>query len=220
MSARAQARAAVAATSRRLADEGLLIGTAGNVSLAFVGETGTEVALTATGIVLRDATEEQVSIIDLAGRKLAGDLAVTSEVDLHLGILRTRGSGAVVHTHSSAATALSLVADELPCIHYQLLALGGAVPVVPFTVFGTPELADRVRASMAGRQAAILANHGTVAYGADLVQATDHALLLEWAAELYLRAAAVGPPRALTQAEQDAVSEYMARIRYGAPRRA
>lgn len=220
MSARARAREAVAATSRRLAAEGLLIGTAGNVSLAFDGPNGTEVALTATGIVLRDATAEQVSVVDLAGHRLDGELAVTSEVELHLGILRQRGAGAVVHTHSSAAVALSLVADELPCIHYQLLALGGTVRVVPFTVFGTRELADRVAAAMAGRQAAILANHGTVAFGADLAHATDHALLLEWAADLYLRAAAVGPPRALTQAQQDAVGEFMARIGYGAPRQA
>lgn len=218
MSARAQARAAVAAASRRLAVEGLLIGTAGNVSLAFEGDTGTEVALTATGTVLREVTADQVSVVDFAGRRLAGDLAVTSEIELHLGILRERGAGAVVHTHSPAATALSLVADELPCIHYQLLALGGTVRVVPFTVFGTQELADRVRTAMTGRQAAILANHGTVAFGADLAQATEHALLLEWAADLHLRAAAVGRPRALTAAQQQEVREFMARTGYGAPR--
>lgn len=220
MTSRAQAREGVAEAGRRLADEGLLIGTAGNVSLAFHGPTGLEVALTATGAVLRDATAEQVSVVDLAGRHLEGDLAVTSEAELHLRLLRARGEGAVVHTHSSAATALSLVADELPGIHYQLLALGGAVPVVPFAVFGTQELADRVATAMAGRQAAILANHGTVAYGADLARATEHALLLEWAADLYLRAAAVGPPRALTTAQLDAVGEFMTRTKYGAPRQA
>lgn len=216
MTTRDQARSAVAAASRRLASEGLLIGTAGNVSLQFAGPTGDEVAVTATGITLSDATANEVTVLSPDGRHLDGDLAPTSEVSLHLDALREHG-GAVVHTHSPVATALSLVLDELPCVHYQQLAIGGAIRVAPFEVFGTDELARAVRAALVGKQAAIMANHGTVALGSTLDRAIENALLLEWAAELYWRAAAIGSPRALTEVQQLAVIEAAVSSGYGAP---
>lgn len=219
MTTRIDARAAVAATSRRLAGEGLLVGTAGNVSHRFEGPSGEEVAITATGVVLGDATPDQVVVLGLDGRHLEGELAPTSEVGLHLDALRERG-GAVVHTHSPVATALSLVIDELPCVHYQQLAIGGAIRVAPFAVFGSPELASAVREALSGKQAAILANHGTVAWGCDLDTAVAHALLLEWAAGLYWRARAIGTPRALTEEQQVAVIEVALATGYGTPRKA
>jgi L-fuculose-phosphate aldolase len=214
MSSRQQAREDVAAAARRLAEEGLVVGTAGNVSLRFADG---EVAVTATGVVLAEATAEQVTVVGLDGEVLEGGLAPTSEIDLHLGALRERG-GAVVHTHSASATALSLVADELPCVHYQQLLLGGAVRVAPFEVFGTPALAAAVATALEGKQAAILANHGTVTTGADLGKAVENALLLEWAANLFLRARVVGAPRALTDAQQRAVVEAALATGYGTTR--
>ena len=217
--ARDDARTAVADTSRHLADKGLLIGTAGNVSTLFEGPTGPEVAITATGVDLATAQAEHVTVVDLAGTLLDGELAPTSELELHLGALRERG-GAVVHTHSPVATAVSLVVDEVPCVHYQQLLLGGVIRVAAFEVFGTPELAAAVHAALDGKQAAILANHGTVALGADLSKATENALLLEWVAELYWRAAAIGTPRALTEEQQVAVVRAAISSGYGTVRKA
>lgn len=219
MDSREHARVAVAEGSRRLAEHGLLVGTAGNVSLAFEGPSGPEVAITATGIHLDRTTAEQVSVVDMRGTLLAGDLAPTSELRLHLDLVRERG-GAVVHTHSPAATALSLVLDELPCVHYQQLLIGGAIRVAPFAVFGTRELAEAVTAALDGKQAAILANHGTVALGEELERALENALLLEWAADLYWRAHAIGTPRALTAEQQAAVVREALATGYGTPRRA
>lgn len=219
MNAREHARTAVAQTSRHLASEGLLIGTAGNVSTLFDGPSGPEVAITATGIELATAEATQVSVVDLDGTLLDGDLAPTSELDLHLEALRERG-GAVVHTHSPIATAVSLVVDEVPCVHYQQLLLGGAIRVAPFEVFGTAQLAAAVHAALDGKQAAILANHGTVALGADLAKATENALLLEWVAELFWRATAIGTPRPLSEAQQRAVVEAAIASGYGTPRKA
>ena len=51
----------------------------------------------------------------------------------------------MVHTHAPMATALSCVLDELPCVHYQMLLLGGPVPVARYETFGTPELASSAR---------------------------------------------------------------------------
>jgi L-fuculose-phosphate aldolase len=136
---------------------------------------------------------------------LEGDGAPTSELALHVGVLERFGAGAVVHTHAPVATALSLVLDELPCVHYEMLSLGGAVRVAPYRTFGTPELAECVAEALEGRSAALMANHGAITFGDDLAQALERAHLLEWACTLYWRAAAIGEPRTRGADELDAV---------------
>src|SRR5690242_1999906 len=147
-------RAAVADACRRPGAEGLLIGTAGNVSV----RVGEQVAITATGAVLAELTADQVTVVDLDGKIVAGTLEPTSELDLHLGVYRRYGTGAVVHTHAPWATAIACARDELPCVHYQMLLLGGTVRVAPYRTFGTPELAEAVLDALEGRTAALMAN--------------------------------------------------------------
>lgn len=208
-----QLRAAVAAASRRLAAEGLLVGTAGNVS----ARSGDQVAVTPTGMDLAECRLDDVTVVSLSGRVLTGRLAPTSELGLHLGVYADTDACAVVHTHAPFATALACVLDELPVIHYQQLLLGGAVRVAPYATFGSPELAGHVRAALVGRQAALMASHGSVAIGATLEKAVDHALLLEWLAALHHRASALGTPRVLSEAEQvDVITAALSRG-YGTP---
>jgi L-fuculose-phosphate aldolase len=210
-SALSEERAAVADACRRLGAEGLLIGTAGNVSV----RVGERVAITATGAVLAALTPEQVTVVDLDGKVVAGTLRPTSELDLHLGVYHRYGTGAVVHTHAPMATALSCVLDELPCVHYQLLALGGTVRVAPYATFGTPELAESVLDALDGRGAALMANHGALTHAPTLDKAVEHALLLEWACGVYQRAAAIGQPRVLDEQRQLAVIEAALARDYG-----
>jgi L-fuculose-phosphate aldolase len=197
---------------RQLAAEGLLIGTAGNVS----ARSGELVAITATGAPLAEVGVDEVTIVDLEGNVVAGELAPTSELDLHLGVYdRFDGAGAVVHTHAPMATALSCVIDELPCVHYQMLALGGAVPVVPYRTFGTPELAESVLDALEGHTAALMANHGAITYGPDMATAVNLSRLLEWACLIYWRARALGEPRTLGEDEQAAVIAAAVERGYG-----
>jgi L-fuculose-phosphate aldolase len=204
-------RTAVADACRRLGAEGLLIGTAGNVSV----RVEDRVAITATGAVLADLTPDQVTVVDLDGKIVTGDLRPTSELELHLGVYRRYGAGAVVHTHAPMATAVSCVLDELPCIHYQLLALGGTVRVAPYATFGTPELAESVLDALDGRSAALMANHGALTHAPTLGKAVENALLLEWACGVYQRAAAMGRPRVLDEQQQLAVIEAAIARDYG-----
>ncbi len=201
-------REQVARAARRLATEGLVLGTSGNVS-ARSGET---VAITPTGAVLADLEPDAVTVIDLEGHVLEGALAPTSELDLHLGVYRRYEAKAVVHSHSPAATALSCVLDEVPCVHYSMLALGGSVRVAPYETFGTPRLAERVLDALDGKTAALMANHGALTYGADVDSALEATLLLEWACDLYLRASTLGEPRVLSdQQREDVVRAVLAR---------
>ncbi|MFC5491756.1 class II aldolase/adducin family protein [Nocardioides caricicola] len=201
----------VAAAARRLAAEGLLIGTAGNVS----ARDGDRVAVTGTGVVLAACTPEDVTVVAPDGRVLEGALVPSTELGLHLGVYAGSVAAAVVHTHAPYSTAIACVLDELPVLHYQQLALGGAVRVAPYATFGTPELAAATVAALDGRQAALMANHGSVAVGPSLEKAVENALLLEWLATLHHRASALGTPRALTEAQQLDVITQALTTNYG-----
>jgi L-fuculose-phosphate aldolase len=167
--------------------------------------------------VLAECTADDVTVVSLAGEVLEGALVPSSELGLHLGVYDGSAATAVVHTHAPYSTAVACVLDELPVLHYQHLLLGGSVRVAPYATFGTPELAARVREALAGRQAALMANHGSVAIGATLDKAVEHALLLEWLATLHHRASALGTPRVLTEAEQaDVIVQAISRS-YGTP---
>jgi len=192
----------------RLAATGLVVATAGNVSV----RVGERVSLTAKGVALDQMTVNDVAITDLDGTVLAG--SPTSELDLHLAIYRRYDAGAIVHTHSPMATALSCVLDELPVIHYQLLSLGGAIRVAPFHPFGTRELASAVADALQGRKAALLANHGAVNYASTMDDAIEGAVLLEWACALYLNAARLGAPRVLDPHQLAAVQASAVRHGY------
>jgi L-fuculose-phosphate aldolase len=208
-------RAAVAAASRRLAADGLVAGTAGNLS-ARCGDG--LFAVTPTGALLATLEAEQVCVIDADGRVVHGDLQPTSEVDLHLGIYQRYDAGAVVHTHAPMSTTLACSVDEVPCVHYQMLSLGGAIRVAPYHTFGTPELAQAVLAALDGRRAALMGNHGAVTYGNDLDAAVEATLLLEWACGVYWRARLMGTPRILSEEQQHAVIVAAIERRYGAVR--
>ena len=205
-------RERVAAAAHRLAAAGLVARTAGNVS----ERAGEQVVITPTGGVLAELTPEQISVVDLDGGLVAGELQPTSELDLHLGVYRRYDAGAVVHAHAPVATALSCVIDELPCVHYEMLLLGGTVPVAPYRTFGTPELADAVLEALDGHAAALMANHGAIAHGADAEKAVDAMELLEWAATVYWRARALGGEvRELDEDERAAVVAAAVERGYG-----
>jgi len=209
-------REAVAATARKLAADGLVIGTSGNLSV----RTHERVAVSPTGATLAELETGDVAVVGLDGSQVAGPLAPTSELGLHLGIYARYGSGAVVHTHAPMATALGLVLQELPCVHYEMLGLGGVVRVAPYATFGTSELADGVLAALEDRAAALMANHGAVTHGPDLDGAARATRLLEWACTLYWRAAAIGTPRTLDPEQLGAVADTIAALGYGAPKAA
>lgn len=207
-------RAEVAQACRALAASGLVIGVAGNVS----ARAGELVAVTPTGARLSTLTACETAVVDLEGALVDAPLAPTSELSLHLAVYRRFGAGAVVHTHPPMATAVACVADELPCIHYALLALGGSVRVSRYATFGTADLAASVIEALEGRRAALMGSHGALTYGDDLQEAVDATELLEWACGVYVHARACGTPRVLSEDEQHAVVEALAVYDPGKPR--
>lgn len=204
-------RQALAEASVRLADRGLVEGTAGNLS----AREGDHVAVTPTGADLADVTPEMVAVVDMDGELVEGDLQPTSELFLHLGLYRRGEANAVVHTHAPMATALACVVHELPIVHYSMLAFGGAVRVAPYATFGSEKLAEGVATALEGRSAALMRNHGAVSLGPDVASAMAIMELLEWNCGVYWRARAIGEPLTLDDAQMQDVASTVAERGYG-----
>jgi L-fuculose-phosphate aldolase len=192
---------------RKLSAAGLVVGTAGNVSV----RVGGLVAVTPSGVDYAELAAGDVGVHRLDGTPVEARLAPTSELPLHLAVYGAdAGAAAIVHTHSVAATAVSTLADEVPAIHYYVAMFGGAVRVAPYATYGTDELASNAVHALRGRTACLLGSHGAVTTGPDLTTAYDRAVYLEWVCDVYLRAAAAGTPRLLPPGEIEAVAAKLA----------
>jgi len=203
----ADARSAIVNSCQELSRSGLVVGTAGNVSV----RSDDLVAVTPSGLRYAELTPELVGVHRLDGTVVEGPLAPTSELPLHLAIYAARPEvGAIVHTHSPAATALSTLVEEIPAVHYYVAMFGGPLVVAPYATYGTAELARNVVDALRDRTGCLMGNHGAVTVGPDLAGAQDKSVYLEWLCDVYLRASSAGSPRRLPAAEIDAVGVKMA----------
>lgn len=199
------ARKEVVEYARRLVSDGLVVGTSGNVSV----RVGDLIAATPSGLDYARMTPLDVPVVDLDGQLVMGSLAPTSELPMHVTCYQDFGAGAVVHTHSAAATALSLVRKEVPLVHYQMAMFGGQVRVAPYATFGTDDLAVNMSQALQGRSACILEHHGTIAFADTLGKAYDKVSQLEWLCDVWLRAQTAGQPAELSEDELSrCVSEF------------
>ncbi|MGD3104768.1 class II aldolase/adducin family protein [Streptomyces sp. YGL11-2] len=195
------------ATARRTVADGLVVGTSGNVSV----RVKDLVLVTPSGIPYDRLGPSDTTAVDLDGRQIIGRLRPTSELPLHLAVYRNTPATAIVHTHAPYATAVSTLVPELPPIHYMAAALGGPVRVAPYALYGSDELAAHMLGALRDRTAALLQNHGTVAYGASLDQALERTAQLEWMCRVWLTASSVPgrTPSLLSAAQLDAAGDRL-----------
>ena len=202
-------RQQVADTARKLLETGLVVNTSGNVSI----RSADHVAITPSGCAYETVAARDVVVVDTQGSVVDGDLLPSSETPLHLALYAAKPDiGAIVHTHSVYATAVSTLIKELPAIHYQVVTLGGPVPVAPYRTFGTPELAAVVTEAMQDRAAVLMQNHGATTVGNTLDEALARTITLEWLARVYLIASEAGSPSMIDAEELARVEKQMERL--------
>ncbi len=199
-------RAALVYAYRRLASEGLLLLSAGNLSL----RAGDRILITPTGAD-QSIEPEQIVLIDRNG-EVAGEGIPSSEWPMHAAIYEARPDVmAIVHTHSDACTALSCLRQPLPAFHYMVAFFGtDEIPCAPYAHFGSPALARGAADMLGTGNACLLANHGMISVGRSMAEAAKGASLLEMLARQYILALQAGSPVLLSP---DDMAE--ARRRYG-----
>ncbi|MBC3192421.1 class II aldolase/adducin family protein [Pseudonocardia sp. C8] len=205
MNDHAAARESLCTWSRRMVQDGLVVGTSGNLSV----RTGDLIAVTPSGVDYAAMAPDDVVLVDPVGAVVDGTRTPTSELPLHLAAHARHGTRAVVHTHSPAAVAVSLLRDEVPPVHYQIAMFGGAVRVADYAPFGSDALVRNTMAALGERTAVVMGNHGTLVLGEQLGAAYDAARQLEWLCDVWLRARAVGEPRLLSPEQ---ISEALRRF--------
>jgi L-fuculose-phosphate aldolase len=176
---------------RQLAERGLIAGQDGNLAVR-VGSD--RVLVTPRGVIKALVKPSDVVLVDLAGRKRRGRCNPTSELDLHLRILRRRPDvGAVVHAHPPTATGYAVAGQGFETfVLPELILQCGRVPVVPYGTPGTTEVGDRIEPYLTGHEAWLLANHGAVTVGVTLDAAWIRMESLEHAARILFTARALG----------------------------
>ncbi len=204
----------VARCCRGLWEAGLIAAGDGNVSARIAPD---RVLVTPHGVLKCDLEPEDLVVVDLEGRPVDGCRQATSELDLHLRVYRRRPDcGAVVHAHPPTATAFAVAGEAIPGdVLPEITLLMGEVPVVPYATPGTPALGDAVEPYIASREAVLLANHGALAWGADLMQARIRMESLEHGARILLAARGLGRVVRLTREQMDALQRLRGSSRHG-----
>jgi len=204
-----QERILVAEYGRRLIESGLTVGTGGNLSV--YDRASGRVAISPSGLEYERTQPEDVVVVDTDGAIVEGVRRPSSELAMHLAVYAQRPDvGAVVHTHSVFATTLACLDCSLPAVHYLIGFAGKEVRCAPYATFGTRELAESASRTIGDAQAVLLAHHGLLACGADLPAAFNVAEQVEYCAEIYWRARAIGTPAVIPEGEMDRVIEKFA----------
>ena len=183
----ARLREQLCEVGRSLFERGLTHGSTGNLSIRL--DDGW--LLTPTGSSLGSLLPDRLSRLDGQGRLLSGD-PPTKEKLLHLKMYAQRPNmGAVIHLHSTYSVAVSLLEDTdpdaalPPLTAYYVMRIGD-LPLVPYYPPGDEQLAEAVGQYAKRNHALLLANHGPVVGGTDLLAATDAVEELEATARLHL----------------------------------
>ena len=189
-----QEREDVVKYCKMLITHGLTKGTGGNISI-FNREQGL-FAISPSGIDYFETEPEDVVVMNLDGQVVDGKRKPSSEHELHRIFYVNRPDiNAVVHTHSVYSTVLAVLREELPASSYLVAFAGGPnVRCGDYVSFGTKELAEITLKAMEDRNAALMANHGLITGGKDILNAFNIAEQIEGCAEVYVKARMVGKP--------------------------
>ena len=184
---------------------GFSVGSAGNISVR-LDEGG--YLITPTNSSLGSLDAERISRLDVDFQHTGGDKP-SKEVFMHRAFYTARDdAGAVVHLHSTQATAVSCLPDVdwgnpiPPLTPYFVMRVGRRMPIVEYYRPGDPAMEPAIHAAAKNARAILLANHGPVVSGKTLTDAVYAAEELEEAAKLYLMLRGASP-RLLTPGQVD-----------------
>lgn len=200
----------------RISKSGLVQSTQGNISV--VDRKEGLMAITPSGMHYDELGPEDIVVTDLFGNIVDGERNPSTELPVHAYILRERDDiNAIVHTHSPYATAMTLVNQEIPPVLIQLgEAVGGSVPVAPYSTGGQEQLGIVALETMKDKNAVLLKNHGVIAVGTTLKRALFVAEMVEDTAKVFWMAKCLnmGEPEVLPADVAAGVLERY-KVRYG-----
>ncbi len=196
-----EARRQIVEAGKKLRDRFFVAWNDGNISARLPGD---RILITPTGVNKGDVTEDQILVVDMQGAVISGPLKPSSETKMHLGVYRTRPDvEAIVHAHPPAATgfaACRVRLDQDVILPEVIFGLGK----IGFAEYGTPstdEIPNAVVKEIPDCEAVLLANHGALTVGTDVMAAYYRMEVLEMYARVRLVTKIIGDPKPLSAAE-------------------
>ncbi len=187
--------------------EGINQGNAGNVSARF--EDG--FLITPSGLSYDLLQPADIVLVNLDGSS-QDRLKPSSEWRMHRDIYaHHENAGAVLHAHSTFATALSCLRRDVPAFHYMIAVAGGNdIRCADYALFGTQALSDNMLAALQDRRACLLGTHGMICFHDNLDKALWLGVEVETLAKQYWHALQIGKPVILSDAQMQQVLEQFA----------
>jgi len=192
---------------RRLYHRGFAAANDGNISYRLDED---RILCTPTGICKGFMKPDDLCLVDMEARQLAGHREMTSEIRQHITILKHRSDvRSVVHCHPPHATAFGMVREAIPQYLMPEAEINlGEVPIAKYTIPGGQEFADAVLPFVDRSNIIIQANHGTVSYASTVEQAYFLVETLDAYCKIVLLARSLGQVRYFTQEEAEALLEW------------
>jgi L-fuculose-phosphate aldolase len=165
-----EAKEMICEIGRRVYNRNYVAANDGNISVK-VGPD--EIWTTPTGVSKGYMTPDMMVKMDLSGQVLSGNMKPSSEVKMHLRVYNENPEvNAVVHAHPPVATSFAIAGIPLdkPVLPEAIVLLG-TVPVAPYALPGTQEVPDSIAPYCKTHNAVLLANHGALTWGRDLMEA-------------------------------------------------
>lgn len=202
---------------RRVYNKGFAAANDGNISIR-VGEN--EVLCSPTMICKGFMKPEDICAVDLEGKQIAGARKRTSEILLHLAIMKARPDvKAVVHCHPPHATAFAVAREPIPqCILPEVEVFMGEVPMAPYETPGGQKFADTVLPFLKATNTIILNNHGTVSFGKSLEDAYWKTEILDAYCRILLLAKQLGRINYFSEGETRELLDLKQRLGFDDPR--
>jgi len=182
-------------------DNGLTIGTSGNVSL----KKDNAMYITPSALPYNEMEESDILIVDIeTGKILEGQRNASSETPMHRYIyLKDSTIEAIVHTHSTYATIFACANIPIPPVHYTIADIGREIAVAPYARYGSEKLAEYAVETLGQNNGVLLANHGVVAVGSSLKDAYRRAETIEEIAQLAYGSHTLNSVKPLTNKDLD-----------------
>jgi L-fuculose-phosphate aldolase len=197
---------------RLIFDKGWVASNDGNISIRLDAD---RILATPTGMSKGMMAPGDLIILDRRGNKISGTRDRTTEIDMHLTIYDLRPDiRAVLHAHPPVATGFATTGRPLNlALLPEVIIAFGCVPIAEYGLPGTAELTEPMRPLIPDHNALLMANHGVVAYGDDLLQAYFRMETVEHSARIEFVAAMLGGPNVLPRKEVNKLLD--SRSRYG-----
>ena len=177
----------------RLWQRGYIAANDGNISIRI---NDNEVLTTPTGVSKGFMTQDMIIKINMDGKVIASNSKYkpSSEVKMHLEVYRNREDvNSVVHAHPPYCTSFAVAGIPLDrCVLPEAVITLGAVPIAPYGTPSTMEIPDSIKNFISDTDAVLLANHGALTLGKDIVTAYHRMETLEHAAEIVFIAINLG----------------------------